>query len=92
MSIQSALEAIALVGKTVRPVKSTERWTNAHGKPRKGVVINVRIIDLDHPYIVVKYGSGDIDYPYPFEVEVVAPDEQQAAAGIKRDESQKLAA
>lgn len=74
MSIQSALDAIALVGKTVRPVKGSVRWTNAHGKPRSGVVINVRIIDLDHPYVVVKYGSGDIDHPYPFELEVVAPE------------------
>lgn len=69
MSIESALAAINLVGKTVRPAHGTPRWTFANGKPRSGTVIDIHMPDLQHPCVVVRYGSN-IDYSYPFELEV----------------------
>ena len=70
MSIQSCLDAINLVGKTVKPAHGTERWARANGKPRIGKVINFHIPDVDHPYVVVEYGT-DVDFPYPFELDVI---------------------
>jgi len=77
MSIISALAAINLVGKTVRPAHGTERRARASGRPRTGIVTDVHIRDLAHPYVIVQYGH-DIDCVFPFELDVV-PDEQITA-------------
>lgn len=65
-----ALQAINLVGKLIRPAFGSERWAFANGRPKCGRVVNVRIPDLDHTYIVCDF-DGETAYLSPFEVVVV---------------------
>lgn len=66
----SARAALDLVGKTVRPRPGTERYAFANGHPRTGLVVDVDIYDLDHPYAKVLFGT-ETDLIFPFELDVV---------------------
>jgi len=70
MTIKSALAAINLVDKTVKPAFGTERWSRANGRPRVGRVVDVNIIDLAHPYVLVMFGKH-AEYMYPHELQIV---------------------
>lgn len=70
MSIESAKACLDLFGKTIRPAQGSERWAFSNGKPRFGVVTDVYIPDLSHPYIVCDF-AGETTYLHAFEVEVV---------------------
>lgn len=70
MSAASALQAINLVGHTVRPAHGSERWAFANGNPAHGRVVDVHIPDLAHPCIVCEFPSDTVCL-YPFEVEVL---------------------
>lgn len=70
MSIESAKTCIELVGKTIRPAIGTERWARANGKPHCGVVTDVHIPSITHPYIVCDFG-GETTYLFAFEVDVI---------------------
>lgn len=70
MSIKSAAEAINLVGKRVIPVDGSERHAKAHGRPQAGIVIDIYMPDINHPYVVVQF-TNTIDHMYPFELEVL---------------------
>ena len=70
MSIESAKACLDLVGKTIRPAQGSERWAFSNGKPRCGVVTDVHIPALSHPYIVCDF-AGETAYLCAFEVEVI---------------------
>jgi hypothetical protein len=72
MSLQSAQDALNLVGKTIRPAHGTERWAFANGKPRAGKVVDVRILDLNHTNVLIDFGYEHA-YLSPFECEIVTP-------------------
>lgn len=72
MSIESARQALDLVGRTVRLLPDAARWAFPDGNPVNVWVHDVCMPDLAHPYIVCRFpGSDNVIYLYPFEVEAI---------------------
>jgi len=72
MSIESARQALDLVGRTVRPLPGAHCSGFAQNRPVDARVVDVCMPDLAHPYIVCQFaGSDEVTYLYPFEVEAI---------------------